>query len=217
MGVHYGVKHENAYWTGSGMLFGDGDTRFYPLVSLDVIAHEVSHGFTENNSGLIYSGQSGGINESFSDMAGEAAEYYMHGSNDWRVGADIFKAAGQALRYLDNPPADGDSIDNAANYTEYMDVHYSSGIFNKAFYLLSVTSGWNTKKAFEVMVKANQNYWEPTSTFENAACGTINAASDLGYVWEDVNSAFIAVGLYCESLPESLPVPAAPTGVHIFQ
>ncbi len=58
------------------MTFGDGASYFYPLVSLDVSAHEVSHGFIEQNSNLIYSGQSGGINEAFSDMAGEAAEFY---------------------------------------------------------------------------------------------------------------------------------------------
>jgi Zn-dependent metalloprotease len=61
------------------MTFSDGYTRFYPLVSLDVTAHEVSHGFTEQNSRLIYSGQSGGMNEAFSDISGEAAEYFMTG------------------------------------------------------------------------------------------------------------------------------------------
>ncbi|MEH6824032.1 MAG: M4 family metallopeptidase [Motiliproteus sp.] len=79
------------------MTFGDGASIFYPLVSLDVSAHEVSHGFTEQNSNLIYSSQSGGINEAFSDMAGEAAENFMHRENDFLVGADIFKATGQAL------------------------------------------------------------------------------------------------------------------------
>ena len=71
MRVHYSRNYENAFWDGSQMTFGDGATTFYPLVSLDVAAHEVSHGFTEQNSGLVYSGQSGGINEAFSDMAGK--------------------------------------------------------------------------------------------------------------------------------------------------
>ena len=87
MRVHYSTNYENAFWDGSSMTFGDGYTTFYPLVSLDVSAHEVSHGFTEQNSNLTYSGQSGGINEAFSDMAGEAAEYYMRGLNDFLVGA----------------------------------------------------------------------------------------------------------------------------------
>src|SRR5690606_12010404 len=100
MKVHYSNNYENAFWDGSSMTFGDGRNTFYPLVSLDVSAHEVSHGYTEQNSGLNYSGQSGGINEAFSDMAGEAAEYFFNGgSNDFLVGAQIFKGSG-ALRYM---------------------------------------------------------------------------------------------------------------------
>ena len=76
MRVHYGRSYENAFWNGTAMYFGDGASYFYPLVSLDVTSHEISHGFTEQHSSLQYSGQSGGINEAFSDMAGEAAEYY---------------------------------------------------------------------------------------------------------------------------------------------
>ena len=145
------------------MLFGDGYTTFYPLVSLDVSAHEVSHGFTEFNSGLIYSSQSGGINEAFSDMAGEAAEYYSRGSTDYMCGYDIFKDPTGALRYLYDPPLDGRSIDHVDDYYSGMDVHYSSGIFNKAFYLIAESSGWTTKMAFDIFVKANQDYWQPST------------------------------------------------------
>lgn len=145
MRVHYGSSYENAFWDGTGMTFGDGGSTFYPLVSLDVSAHEVSHGFTEQNSNLNYDGESGGINEAFSDMAGEAAEYYMKGENDWKVGAEIYKASG-ALRYMDQPSKDGASIDTADDYYNGLDVHYSSGVFNRAFYLLATTSGWDTKK-----------------------------------------------------------------------
>src|SRR5688572_9676182 len=102
MKVHYRTSYENAFWDGSAMTFGDGASTFYPLVSLDVSSHEVSHGFTEQNSNLTYSGMSGGINEAYSDMAGEAAEFFMKGTNDWLVGAQIFKGTG-ALRYMNNP------------------------------------------------------------------------------------------------------------------
>ena len=64
--VHYGSNYDNAFWDGRVMTFGDGGSKFHPLVSLDVTAHEVSHGFTEQNSGLIYRRQSGGMNEAFS-------------------------------------------------------------------------------------------------------------------------------------------------------
>ena len=196
MKVHYKTNYENAFWNGSAMTFGDGATTFYPLVSLDVSSHEVSHGFTEQQSNLTYSGQSGGINEAFSDMAGEAAEYYMRGSNDWQVGADIFKGSG-ALRYMNNPPLDGSSIDNAANYTSSMDVHYSSGVYNKAFYLLATKAGWNTQKAFAVFARANANYWVASTTFNQGACGAETAATDLGYTVADVTAAFTSVGVSC--------------------
>ena len=200
MKVHYKTSYENAFWNGSAMTFGDGASTFYPLVSLDVSSHEVSHGFTEQQSNLTYSGMSGGMNEAYSDMAGEAAEYYMRGSNDWQVGADIFKGTG-ALRYMNNPPLDGSSIDNAANFTSSMDVHYSSGVYNKAFYLLATKSGWNTQKAFQVFARANRDYWTASSTFNQGACGVQTAATDLGFTVADVTAAFTSVGVSCASTP----------------
>jgi len=196
MKVHYGSAYENAFWDGTAMHFGDGKNTFYPLVSLDVSAHEVSHGFTEQNSGLVYSGMSGGMNEAFSDMAGEAAEYYMKGKNDFQVGQEIFKSTG-ALRYMDNPSKDGKSIDHASKYTSSLNVHYSSGVYNKAFYLLATKPGWNTRKAFEVMVDANRLYWTANSTFNQGACGVEKAAGSRGYVVADVTAAFADVGVSC--------------------
>ncbi len=203
MRVHYSRNYENAFWDGSQMTFGDGATTFYPLVSLDVAAHEVSHGFTEQNSGLVYSGQSGGINEAFSDMAGEAAENYMKGSNDWLVGAQIFKGNG-SLRYFEDPTRDGSSIGHASDYYDGIDVHHSSGVYNRAFYLLANTNGWNTRKAFEVFVLANRLYWGANTTFDQGACGVTRAATDLGYSLNDVAAAFTAVGVNasCGATPQ---------------
>ncbi|AQS36771.1 vibriolysin [Shewanella psychrophila] len=208
MRVHYGTEYENAFWDGSAMTFGDGKDFFYPLVSLDVSAHEVSHGFTEQNSGLVYANRSGGMNEAFSDMAGEAAEFYMLGSNDWLVGAGIFKGEG-ALRYMADPTQDGNSIGNAADYYDGIDVHHSSGVFNKAFYTLANTTGWDTRKAFDVMVRANQVYWTANSKFWDGACGVKSAAVDLGYSESDVLAAFTAVGVEAcvEPDPEPEPTP----------
>ncbi|WP_193049538.1 M4 family metallopeptidase [Pseudoalteromonas undina] len=194
MRVHYSSNYENAFWDGSAMTFGDGQNTFYPLVSLDVSAHEVSHGFTEQNSGLIYNGKPGGLNEAFSDMAGEAAEFYMKGSNDWLVGKDIFKGNG-ALRYMNNPTQDGRSIDNQSNYYSGMDVHYSSGVYNKAFYNLATTPGWDTQKAFIVMARANQLYWSAGVGWDLAGNGVMDAACDLNYDPNDVKAALAAVGV----------------------
>ncbi len=200
------VVHEpidNAYWDGQQMTFGDGVSYFYPLVSIDVGAHEISHGFTSQHSDLVYDAQSGGLNESFSDMAAQAAEYYVLKKNSWMIGDTIVKEKDKALRYMDEPtkdcgsnkPGDGCSISNVKDYSEYLDVHYSSGIYNKVFYLMSTGKGWNTKKAFEVMVKANQDYWTSTSDFNQAACGVLKATKDYKYTVAAVNKAFKTVGI----------------------
>ncbi len=202
MKVHYGNNYENAFWDGSSMTFGDGASTFYPLVALDVTSHEISHGYTEQHSNLAYSGQSGGMNEAYSDIAGEAAEYYDRGSNDFLVGSDIVKTSagiGDALRYMCNPTQDGGSIDNAADYYNGLDVHYSSGVYNKAFCVLAKKTGWDTVKAFKAFARANALYWTASSTFNSGACGVASAATDLGYSATDVAAAFTAVGVTCST------------------
>jgi Zn-dependent metalloprotease len=201
LAVHYGTNYENAGWNSatSTMIFGDGKTTFYPLVSLDVLGHEVSHGYTTQNSNLNYdSGQSGGMNESFSDMAGEASEYFMNGTNDFLVGGQIFKANG-ALRYMCDPTQDGISIDNAADMPRRgMDNHYSSGVTNKAFCNLAKTPGWNTKTAFQIFARANRDYWTQTTQWNDGACGVQRAAADMGMNVAQVAAAFATVGITAE-------------------
>ena len=205
MWVHYGTDYENAFWDGSEMVFGDGDQYFYPFVVLDITGHEISHGFTEQHAGLEYTGQSGGMNEAFSDMAGEAVKFYDRGRNDFMVGADIVKPATvpmlgmPALRDMCTPSNDGYSIDTAADYRAGLDVHYSSGVYNRAFCLLAETSGWDTRKAFEVFHDANALYWGPDETFDSGSCGVESAAQDRGYSVDDVTAAFATVGVSCSA------------------
>lgn len=201
LNVHYGQDYENAFWDGATMTFGDGGTTYYPLVDANVVAHEVAHGYTEQHSGLFYYDESGGINEAYSDMAGEALEYYVFGNVDWKVGATIYKDPEGALRYFEQPSRDGESIDSVDAYYPGMDVHNSSGIYNRAFYLVANSQGWNVRKAFEVFSFANHYYWQPASTFVSAACDSIVSANDLGYAWEAVNNAFAEVGIQCDDLP----------------
>lgn len=200
MRVHYGTNYENAFWNGSEMTFGDGNTTFYPLVDVNVSAHEVAHGFTEQNSNLIYRDQSGGINEAFSDIAGEAAEFYWKGRADWMVGADITRTQG-ALRYFQDPTQDGQSIGHASDYYAGIDVHYSSGVYNRAFYLLANTDGWGVRRSFEVFAHANRHYWVSDTTYNTGACGVLNAANDLRYNVVQVDNVFKTVGVDCGSLP----------------
>ncbi|OGT45875.1 MAG: hypothetical protein A3E83_00670 [Gammaproteobacteria bacterium RIFCSPHIGHO2_12_FULL_41_20] len=176
------------------MYFGDGASMFYPLTSLGVGAHEISHGFTSQHSNLAYQKQSGGLNESFSDMAAQAAEFYAYGTNNWQIGPEIVKGNG-ALRYMDDPTKDGKSIGHVRNYNDSLNVHYSSGVFNKVFYLLATASNWNTKKAFDVMVQANMHYWTANATFQSAACGVMKAAYDYHYDLGEASKAFNVVGI----------------------
>ena len=219
MRVHFGNAYDNAGWTGSDVIFGDGGTKFFPLVSADSVAHEIAHGFTEENSNLINYASSGGMSEAFSDMAGEALEYFLTGKNDFKVGAEIVKS-GEANRYMANPTLDGNSIDHASNYNATIKEHYLSGVYNKAFYLLATTPGWNTRKAFEVMADANRLYWNNFSSFNDGACGVEQAASNRGYKVADVTAAFNGVGVACDNynrLVEQLYLayvnrPAEPSG-----
>lgn len=198
MRVHYGVNYQNAFWDGQQMTFGDGASSFYPFTALDVVGHEVSHGFTAQNSNLTYAKQPGGINEAFSDMAGEAVEYFntigKTKRNDWLVGATIMKTS-TALRYFDDPTKDGRSIGNAKDYTDTLDVHYSSGVYNKAFYTLANKANWDVEKAFRAFVLANQIYWNQSTNYDQGGCGVMKAAKDLTYNTADVIDAFTAVGV----------------------
>ena len=203
MRVHYGMSYPNAFWDSytQQMTFGDGDLIMHPLVSLGVGAHEISHGFTDQHSELLYKSESGGMNESFSDMAAQAAEFYSNKHNTWVIGAEIMKknSGYSALRYMDQPSRDGYSIDRADQYIEELDVHYSSGVYNRLFYLLATQPGWNTQKAFSVMVKANMDYWTPTSTFNQGGCGVISAASDLGFSVEVIKYVLDEVAINYET------------------
>lgn len=201
MRVHYGDGYENAYWDGKQMTFGDGEHIMYPLVSLGVAAHEISHGFTEQHSNLEYFGQSGGMNEAFSDMAAQAAEYYSNNKNSWTIGAEIMKedSGFEAMRYMDEPSRDHMSIDSADDYYGGMDVHHSSGVYNRLFYLLSNQADWNLRKAFDVMVKANMDYWTPYSTFDEGGCGILSAAKDLGFSLDQVKKSLNEVAINYQS------------------
>ncbi len=225
MRVHFGKNFDNAFWDGNYMNFGDGGKQFYPLVSLDIAAHEVTHGVTQYR-GKLEGGRPNceacAINEAFSDMAGEAAKVYVYGRNNFLVGPTAIKKnpnLTKALRYFADPTKDGISFDNYQDYLNgYRDQKYAStglnehwgaGIFDKAFYELANTKGWNVKKSFKVFLRANESYWYPGSSFVQAACGVYNAASDNKYSKADIANAFDQVGIYslsdrnCFTLPNN--------------
>jgi Zn-dependent metalloprotease len=144
--VHYSSAYDNAFWDDSCfcMTYGDGDgSLFSPLVSLDVAGHEMSHGVTSRTAGLDYFGESGGLNEGTSDIFGTSVEFNANNPNDvgdYLIGEEI-SVQGGALRYMDQPSKDGASLDCWSSDAGNVDVHYSSGIANHFFYLLSEGSG----------------------------------------------------------------------------
>ncbi|XP_046369928.2 elastase-like [Haliotis rufescens] len=191
--VHFSRNVMNAFWNGQNVSFGDGRRRFiYPLVSLDIAAHEIAHGFTEQHSGLIYIGQSGGLNEAFSDMAGEMAELYTN-ATDWQVGADIMYR--RPMRFFANPEKDGRSISHMDKFSNRMSPHTTSGIYNKVFYLLAHEYGLNPIEVFRVFLHANKMYWQPMTNFISGACDVMQAAYDMGQPGEPFVRAFQEVGI----------------------
>ncbi|MEQ1566189.1 MAG: M4 family metallopeptidase [Myxococcota bacterium] len=183
--AHYSTGYDNAFWNGTQMVYGDGGTYFTPLSeALDVVSHEITHAVTERTAGLIYSGESGGLNEATSDIFGAVVESFAQGwavdANTWKVGETITKPAfGDALRFMDNPPADGASIGNYADYYSGIDVHYSSGIANKAFYLMSTSGSMSIQDAGDIWFRALTFYMTPSTTFAQARDATNQAALDL--------------------------------------
>jgi Zn-dependent metalloprotease len=143
--VHYGNAYNNAFWDGTQMTYGDGTSNAKPLTSIDVAAHEMSHGVTENTAGLVYSGDAGGLNEATSDIFGTAVEWYANSAadpGDYLIGEKIdINGNGTPLRYMDKPSRDGRSADCWSKSLGRLDVHYSSGPLNHWFYLVSEGSG----------------------------------------------------------------------------
>lgn len=165
--VHYGQRYDNAFWDGAQMVFGDGDgvifNRF--TASVDVIGHELSHGFTQYTAGLIYLAQSGALNESISDVFGSLVKQrtlkQTADEADWLIGEGLFtaKVEGVALRSMKAPgtaydddqlgkdpqPADMDHYDDLPHDADHDNggVHINSGIPNRAFYLAATGIGGN--------------------------------------------------------------------------
>ena len=145
--VHYGRNYANAFWRDSCfcMTFGDGDNgvTINPLVALDVAGHEMSHGVTSRTAGLIYEGESGGLNEATSDIFGTLVEYYVNNTTvdptDYMIGENIYahNPGTVALRYMFKPSLDGASPDCYYDGIGDIDVHYNSGVANHFFYLLA--------------------------------------------------------------------------------
>ncbi|NMO15092.1 peptidase M4 [Pyxidicoccus fallax] len=216
--VHYRSRYVNAYWDGTQLVYGDGDGVNSSELGkdLDVTVHELTHAVTERESDLIFSGESGGLNESISDIFAGICESWTRG---WATDADVFKIGediwtpgipGDALRYMSDPTQDGDSLDYYPDYTSGTDVHYSSGISNLVFTLLAKggthprgktaihVTAIGVEKAARIFYKANTDLFTPSTSFPQARTATQQAAVQLGYdsnTVDSVTNAWAAVGV----------------------
>ncbi len=243
---------DNAFFTGSQLLFGDGD-RIYsnPGSSIDVFGHEYSHGFTSSSSNLTYQNESGAINEAISDIMGAGLSVWKNSGgsengnptnfnpteSDWTIAEDAALIA-QAKRYLNDPAANGDSIDNYntrnTGSADAGGVHSNSGIMNLAFYLLSEggkhprnttntdVTGIGIEKSLQIYYYANNNLFTQSTNFRDAR-GKLAVAAKTLYgcnEWESVHLSFDAVNIpgsrsnECNNnnpVPETESDPSAPT------
>jgi Zn-dependent metalloprotease len=159
--VHYGIDYDNAFWDGSRMVFGDGDGEVFRrfTLSLSVIGHELAHGVTQFSSPLEYSGQSGALNESVSDVFGVLVEQFTLDQKveeaSWLIGRELFTemVQGSALRSMKAPgtaydddilgrdPQPGHMRDYVDTHDDNGGVHINSGIPNRAFFLVADSLG----------------------------------------------------------------------------
>jgi len=207
--VHYGTNFNNAFWSDSCfcMSFGDGDGISYnPFTSLDITAHEMTHGITSRTANLTYSGESGGLNEATSDIFGTAVEYYAANTSDagdFIIGDKIKRTGNMYFRSMITPSSDSYSADCWYSTVGNLLVHQSSGVANHFFYLLSqgTTAGSPSKtclssntrvatgtgtltgitraKAEKIWYRALTVYMTSSTNYAAARVATVNAATDL--------------------------------------
>jgi Zn-dependent metalloprotease len=198
--VHYGAAYDNAFWNGRQMVYGDGDGRvFGPFTkALEVIGHELTHGIIQYEAGLIYRGQSGALNESFSDVFGVLVKQYKRGETaaeaDWLIGGNLFlpgvkakgirsmKAPGTAYDdpLLGKDPQPAHMDDYIVTQDDNGGVHLNSGIPNRAFYELAIRlKGFAWEKAGQIWYKALTEKLRSGSGFRDAMTMTVTVAAEL--------------------------------------
>jgi vibriolysin len=193
--VNTGLGFQYLSWDGLRLNVGATGTGI-PVPPLDLTAHELTHGVTDSESDLIYSGESGALNESMSDIFGAVCEWYAKGqvvdADVWRLGEGGWIPQ-SAVRSLAAPASDGVSLDWYPDYTPGTDVHRGSGISNLAFYLLAqggthprgkstwVVQGIGMEKAARIFYKMNADLLLPFSNFDMARIASEQAAIQLGY------------------------------------
>jgi Zn-dependent metalloprotease len=218
--VHYDNGYDNAFWNGQQMIYGDGDGQYFQrfTICLDVIGHELTHGVTQNEAQLIYSGQPGALNESISDVFGSLIKQWANNQTvdqaDWLIGAGLFTPAvqGKAIRSMSAPGTAYDDPNigkdpQPAQMADYLDtdqdnggVHINSGICNRAFYLAAkAIGGYAWQKAGLIWYRTLNGSLSPSSDFQAMANATVTVAGSLfgqgGAEQKAVSDAWSTVGV----------------------
>ncbi len=167
--VHYDVNFDNAFWDGNEMIYGDGSGSasggFDPLVTMDIVAHEIGHGVCQHTANLIYEYEAGALNEGFSDCWAATIEHYADphetdvvGKSYWKIGEEA--QAGNPLRSMDFPnnegnpaaygglywiPTDLASCPTPTDMNDQCGVHTNSGVINHWYYFI-VNGGIGTNE-----------------------------------------------------------------------
>ena len=203
--VHYSHNYVNAFWDGTCMTYGDGDgVTYLPLTPIEVVAHELTHGVTEHSAGLIYSGESGALNESFSDIFGTVVDFYKNPTTANYLMGDAMSVTHTPFRSMQDPNAYGDPDTYKGLYWDtYEEVHTNSGVQNFWFYLLCEggtgtndignsynVSGIGREKGAQIAYRNLTVYLTPSATYADARFYSIQAAADL---YGDCSPEVIAV------------------------
>lgn len=198
--VNYGQNFGNAFWDGTAMTFGrpGATSPFKSMIQLDVMAHEMAHGMIQAESGLIYQGQAGALNEHVADVFGELVDQWANKTKardaDWIIGDGIWKSSvnGVGLRSMIRPgtafddqrigkdPQPGHMDDYVKTTKDNGGVHINSGIPNRAFAEFARSVGGNAWEApgqiwYKALTMVGRN-----PSFAQFAYATVEAAKQLG-------------------------------------
>lgn len=183
----------NAFWFGSTAYFGNSNSGT-PFTSLDVVAHEITHGVTGTSANLTYQGESGALNESFSDIFGCYAEHYAGVGQKWTMGEYIAFQRSMSNPKQHNQPDtyQGSYWASTSSSQDNGGVHTNSGVMNYWFYLVSEggsgsndrgnsysVSGIGIEKAAKIAYRALTSYLTASSGYSAARNAVIYAVRDL--------------------------------------
>ena len=204
--VHYKKGYDNAFWNGEQMVYGDGDedqpvedrlfNRF--TIAIDIIGHELTHGVTQFEAKLVYSHQSGAINESMSDVFGSLVKQRTLNQTanqaDWIIGAGLLteNVNGVGIRSMKEPgtayndpvlgkdPQPGHMNDYVNTTGDNGGVHINSGIPNRAFYVTAMElGGYAWEKAGQIWYVTLRDKLTANSKFQDCANLTYITAAEL--------------------------------------